>query len=290
MSVVLNWFLKLYPPLRNIPYLLDGLENLLTLIPQDQIAATMKIPYSAEKVIVWRWHGSPMARWAALATQQAVSGTAAEIRRAYRLARWIDEPVAGVPRHRPSLQILLAAWSTEQDDESLAVTDNTTIAAPGPSLSTCRHPLRCSRPPCRPARGYADTRAASGENRPDPPAGSEAPLSGRGGRSPGSARCTRSWGSAERAGRRRRSRTPPGVTRARRSGRARAPVADEQYATEPRTKQREGRIAILARGSSSRRTPNFRIPNGSAPEKPALATVRVSNLSAFRWRNIGTAT
>lgn len=127
---LLNWFLKLHPPAGTADFLLDAAETALAAVPQTVIdklptteadaEETPSNPYQYlsedDSADAWRsGYQSPFLRALELAKHQEewLPGWGPDHdARLFRLCRWVDEPIPGVRRQRPSLEVIFKGYAT----------------------------------------------------------------------------------------------------------------------------------------------------------------------------------
>jgi hypothetical protein len=115
---VLEWIVRLHPPAGAVAFLLDAVELTFTLVPEAQLARVPGGYFSPD----WR-HNSRLLGWLILARYYrslcSLEWSDDHHARLWRFLRWMDEPGTAVPRHRPHLQEILAAFqagaATEAD-------------------------------------------------------------------------------------------------------------------------------------------------------------------------------
>jgi hypothetical protein len=111
---LMPWLLRFHPVEGAVDFLLDGIETGFSKIPPDVLTRTMKAhPHAPTQD--WRSHGTPAYTLWLNITQfyRALCPqvwTGAQNVRLFRLLRWMDEPGTAVPRSRPSLSVVLAAF------------------------------------------------------------------------------------------------------------------------------------------------------------------------------------
>ncbi len=120
ISQLLSWFIKLYPAKGATAFVLDAAETALAYAPQDVLDQTpLADPPEVEdddddenKSFEWRDHQAFLI-WLAFADQarRAPDWMPAHDVRLFQLYRWRDEPIPGVTRHRPELDVVLAGYA-----------------------------------------------------------------------------------------------------------------------------------------------------------------------------------
>ena len=118
VQVILRWLIRSYPRAGTVDYLLDAVEAAFAQVPKRELARVPEdSPWSD-----WR-RNSPQAAWLGVARDHRALCPElwhdAHHARLWGLLRWMDEPGKPVPRHRPSLEELMAAFqvgaATEAD-------------------------------------------------------------------------------------------------------------------------------------------------------------------------------
>ncbi len=118
LQTLIDWLLLVHPPTGGLDFLIDGLETVAARLWQvaPLAASTDGEALDAEHAD-WR-ELELVSVWAAaieeLTDLPLLPPSNQQVGRYWRLLRWLDEPVAGVPRQRPSLAWLVRAYLAEQ--------------------------------------------------------------------------------------------------------------------------------------------------------------------------------
>jgi hypothetical protein len=121
VNEILKWLLRLHPAAGTVDFLLDAVETSFALVPPDELSRTTDPEDWEEKN--WRAYDSPFLKWLETARSHETAfpqdWTGAHHVRLWHLLRWLDEPAPDVPRSRPNLPDVLAAFkaggATEAD-------------------------------------------------------------------------------------------------------------------------------------------------------------------------------
>lgn len=108
---VLHWLLYLHPPAGATAFLLSAAETSMAMVPPSELKGLSEKPADA---VDWRKADGPQL-WmknVAFASYFAPAEAARpeHVARRWRLARWMDEPIPGACRHRPSWYLVAMAY------------------------------------------------------------------------------------------------------------------------------------------------------------------------------------
>ena len=103
-----DWLLFLHPAKKSVDFLLDAVETSFALLPPKELNL-LTTPLAGSYDWDWRSVSIFSAGYQALSAELDRS-TRGQIQRAWQLAQWRDEPMAGAVRDRPGLPILEAAY------------------------------------------------------------------------------------------------------------------------------------------------------------------------------------
>jgi hypothetical protein len=107
---VLQWLSAAHPSQDASKLLLDGLENVLAMMPKDKVGAQIKQERDWMEPVIWRQYSSCIMRWAGFVSGDFHPQSAEERIRYYRLRRWMDEPGVPIKRLRADFDVLLSAF------------------------------------------------------------------------------------------------------------------------------------------------------------------------------------
>ena len=111
---VLEWLVRLHPSAEGANFLLDAVETSFAGVPPTVLARVVDVSNWQQRERDWR-NQSPAETWLNRLMRyralQPERWTADHELRLWRLLHWQDEPVPGVARFRPSLELLLSAYA-----------------------------------------------------------------------------------------------------------------------------------------------------------------------------------
>jgi len=107
---LLGWLRRLHPAENVVDFLLDAVETSFALVPEDELQRELNPKNKEEE---WRelepfekWLGLLEAEWG----RSHSRWTKDQVVRYWQLHHWRDRPLPGIPRRRPDLDVLLAAY------------------------------------------------------------------------------------------------------------------------------------------------------------------------------------
>jgi HEAT repeat protein len=111
---ILEWLVRLHPSAEGADFLLDAVETSFAGVPPKVLARVVDVSNWQQRERDWR-NQSPAETWLNRLMRyralQPGQWTADHELRLWRLMHWRDEPVTGVARFRPDLQLLLSAYA-----------------------------------------------------------------------------------------------------------------------------------------------------------------------------------
>jgi HEAT repeat protein len=111
---ILEWLVRLHAPTNGVDFLLNAVETSFAGVPPKVLSRVVDVSKWQQRERDWR-NQSPAATWLNKLMRyralQPGQWTANQELRLWRLMHWQDEPVQGVARFRPSLDLLLPAYA-----------------------------------------------------------------------------------------------------------------------------------------------------------------------------------